>query len=96
MLPRTRRVHGISKRRRRKHSTVAFGCVHCGLVSVTGSNLSDNARPSKDVKEGIVHYAINSQLKLGDIRAVLFLAAHICPRFSHRLRTAGFAEITVS
>jgi len=67
MLSRTRRVHRISKRRRRKRSTVAFGRVHCGLVSVTGSSLSNNARPSKDVEEGIIHRAINSQLKLGDI-----------------------------
>jgi len=65
-------------------------------MSVTGFSLSNNARPSKDVEEGIVHHAINSQLKLGDIRAVLFLAAHIRPRFSHRLHTAGFTEITVS
>lgn len=82
MLPRTRCVHRISERRPRKRSTVASGRVHCGFVSVTGSSLPDNARPSKDVEEGIIHHAIDSQLKLGDIRAVLFLAAHIRTRFS--------------
>lgn len=96
MLPHTRCIHRISKRRSRKRSIVTSGRVHCGFVSVTGSSLPDNARPSKDVEERIVHHAINSQLKLGDIRTVLFLAAHICTRFSDRLRTAGFTEITVS
>lgn len=96
MLPRARRVHGISKRRSRKRPIVTSRRLYCGFVPVAGSGLSNNARPSENAEERIFHRVINSQFKLGNFRTVLFLAAHIRARFSHRLRTAGFAEITVS